>query len=179
MQGCTTKQNTYELPSRYSQTLLGIERNVIGTNTDAYSFCDMNRSGFLYGCAITTAKTLDDTQPIDFKKLLSGEPYAVVNFNFDSYTLTQEAVDKLSLIDISELENKTIVLKGYTDSIGENLYNERLAKNRALAVSEYFNKFLGLPNNVQTLGFGLCCYVVPNTTEANREINRRVEIYLD
>lgn len=185
MQGCTTSPNSsynhYELPSRHSQTLLGIERNVRGTNSLSYSFCDKSRPGYLYGCSDTTVKNISKTtdKKLDVKKVLSNEPFTTVNFNFDSYFLTQDALDKLKTVDIGKLENKTIVLRGYTDSIGESLYNEKLAQDRAKSVEEYFKDYLGLPNDIKTLGFGLCCYVVPNTTEANRERNRRVEIYLD
>lgn len=182
-QGCTTSADNYELPSRNAQTLLSIERNVKGTNSLSYSFCDKSRFGYLYGCSYTTQKNISKSDIADSKfdvsDVLSDEPFKIVNFNFDSYFLTQRALDDLKKMDVSQFENKTIILRGYTDSIGESLYNEKLAQDRARSVEEYLKDYLGLPNVIQTLGFGLCCYVVPNTTEVNREKNRRVEIYLN
>lgn len=177
--GCTSNQASNTTPKPTAPIVLGIEQKVKGTNDDSYSFCDENRKGFLFGCAEVTAKTEYVEKALDLNKVFANDPIATINFDFDSDILTTANLQKLDDLDMDLLDGKTIILRGYTDSIGKQDYNERLAQRRALAVKNYLTDILNLPNDIQALGYGLCCYVVPNTTESNRELNRRVDIYID
>ena len=70
-----------------------------------------------------------------------------------------------------------IEIDGYTDDRGSKNYNLVLSKRRADAVKEVLvKKFHIKADRIVTKGYGEEYPLVPNTTETNRAINRRVEI---
>jgi len=73
----------------------------------------------------------------------------------------------------------SMVIEGHTDSIGKLAYNMDLSQNRANAVKEYFIARTSLTNEmVMTRGFAFLRPVAGNKTPADRQRNRRVEIFL-
>jgi outer membrane protein OmpA-like peptidoglycan-associated protein len=78
-------------------------------------------------------------------------------------------------LEKTELE---IVIKGYTDSIGSNEYNQNLSTFRANVVKSYLSG-TGVPSaRMRVIGMGHAAPVMPNTTTEGRAANRRVEIEL-
>ncbi len=72
-----------------------------------------------------------------------------------------------------------IELDGHSDNSGNRLTNRDLSRRRALAVMDYF-KAQGIPEQQITLRFhGERYPLVPNTNEANRARNRRVNVHLE
>lgn len=107
---------------------------------------------------------------------LLGKPLGKVHFSFDSYEVYPYSQDVIAFI-APAIKGKSIILLGFTDNIGTELYNDSLARKRAEAVKSEFIK-RGIPStNIHTEGNGICCYLVPNGTDEQRKINRRVEIY--
>lgn len=104
-----------------------------------------------------------------------------IKFDFDSYSIRPESftlIDELgkALID-EKLEGKDIVIKGHTDSTGAEAYNLKLSLNRAIAVKIYLIKNFSIPSfRLKLIGYGESIALVSNSSEANRQINRRVEI---
>lgn len=98
-------------------------------------------------------------------------------FDFNKSVLTPRAQQDLKAL-IPVLRGKALLLAGFTDSIGKEGYNDKLA----LARSETVRQFLisnGLTANPITIqGEGVCCYVAPNDSDESRRLNRRVEIRL-
>ena len=106
-------------------------------------------------------------------------------FGFDRDTLTPRArAELLATLGDAPLHAdpaQPVEVNGHTDSVGAPEYNQRLSERRALAVKrileeEYPN--LSAPGRVVAVGFGETQPVAPNTTEAGRRENRRVEIVL-
>ncbi|WP_274654133.1 OmpA/MotB family protein [Paenibacillus humicola] len=89
-------------------------------------------------------------------------------------------LDKLSSL-FKQLDN-TISIEGHTDNLpvqpgGEFQDNWGLSAGRALSVLRYFIDKDGLePKKFKIAGYADTRPVAPNTTEANRQKNRRVEI---
>lgn len=104
-----------------------------------------------------------------------------IKFDFDSYSIRPESFALLgelgkALTD-EKLKGKSIVIKGHTDSIGADTYNLKLSYHRALAVKMYLTEnFFIPPLRFKIVGYGESLPLVPNSNEANRQINRRVEI---
>lgn len=100
-----------------------------------------------------------------------------VLFDFNQHVLTRAA--QQSLVDMMPmLKGRTLELAGFTDSIGGEKYNDRLALARANAVRTFLVT-QGLDASVLTMtGEGICCYVAPNNSDESRHRNRRVEIRL-
>ena len=69
-----------------------------------------------------------------------------------------------------------IAVYGHADNLGAEAYNEKLSLNRAKAIKNYLVK-KGLDKGlIEIKGFGFSKPAVPNTTDENRSLNRRVEI---
>ncbi len=70
-----------------------------------------------------------------------------------------------------------IEIAGYTDNIGSQKYNLKLSFKRAEAVKKILvKKFKINPKRIIVKGYGKKYPLVPNTTDTNRALNRRVEI---
>lgn len=103
-----------------------------------------------------------------------------VSFDFDSAAIKhgfKSTLDKLA--DVIQKYDKTIIhVVGHTDSVGSDAYNQRLSERRARAVGDYLASRGVNASRVQTEGRGEREPRATNATEAGRQLNRRVEIYL-
>ena len=98
---------------------------------------------------------------------------AKVLFDFDSYEL--DAIAKLILEKIAiKMENASdtlLILKGYTDKVGSDEYNQILSENRADAVEDYLVQ-TGIPSEriVSVKGFGKTILLPEMTDHENRRV---------
>ena len=70
-----------------------------------------------------------------------------------------------------------VTVSGYTDDRGSGPYNQKLSLRRATAVADYLGKELaGTRMRFTPRGYGSAHPVVPNDTDADRALNRRVQI---
>jgi outer membrane protein OmpA-like peptidoglycan-associated protein len=135
-------------------------------------------------------------QPFDFKPMedeakqymqMEGETMKVrfaekLSFETGEFTLKPEA-DSI-LANVIRILNYNPGLKcrieGHTDNVGSAKDNQVLAQNRAEAVANAL-KARGLPESVKisVQGFGLSKPIAPNTTDAGRAQNRRVDVVME
>lgn len=88
------------------------------------------------------------------------------------------AAQRLLMEILTDLRTKRIELRGFTDALGGEGYNDQLALRRARQVQQYLIEH-GIPGPAITInGDGKCCYVSPNESDESRRRNRRVEIHL-
>jgi outer membrane protein OmpA-like peptidoglycan-associated protein len=79
---------------------------------------------------------------------------------------------------LKQYPTRHILIEGHTDNIGSASYNEGLSQRRASAVQTALTG-MGVPaNRVTTAGYGKEFPVAANTTDTNRALNRRVEVYI-
>jgi outer membrane protein OmpA-like peptidoglycan-associated protein len=102
-----------------------------------------------------------------------------VYFEFDSYMLDSDAKMTIKRV-IDYLEDNppitlSLELHGYTDSIGSEEYNQRLAYNRAKSVRDYMVKFDIDTAQVVLRSYGEADPISTNNTQEGRADNRRVE----
>ncbi|WP_207211014.1 OmpA family protein [Aliivibrio salmonicida] len=91
-------------------------------------------------------------------------------------------IDMMSKIELSTIQ--VIEIKGYTDSSGPSVYNDRLSLDRAVATMSFLESYLSengytfedIP--IVTTGFGETMNIQSNETYAGRKMNRRVEIVI-
>ena len=87
-----------------------------------------------------------------------------------------------SLIKLADFLNKhperRVLIEGYTDNIGSASYNEDLSRRRAEAVASALAALGVAPGRVSAVGFGKDNPIAANTTDTNRALNRRVEVYI-
>jgi outer membrane protein OmpA-like peptidoglycan-associated protein len=104
-----------------------------------------------------------------------------VLFKFDRSELNPVFAYRLdTLVDKIRGRNfKRIEVLGHTDSLGTNVYNQKLSQSRANTVKSYLAKKLDYPSdNILTKAFAATLPVSTNRTAAGRQKNRRVEIVL-
>ncbi|GEA09683.1 OmpA family protein [Alteromonas sp. KUL49] len=77
---------------------------------------------------------------------------------------------------VNQYEKTILMIKGHTDDVGSEEYNQGLSERRAGEVSNILTQFSVNPTRITLVGMGEYEPKVPNTTDANRQINRRVEL---
>ena len=99
-------------------------------------------------------------------------------FDFDKYDLRYEARSSLDQVaDIfMRYPDTSVTVAGHTDSIGDEEYNLRLSEYRAQSVVNYLISRGVQPTRLSAVGYGKRYPLLPNTTDANRRLNRRVEL---
>lgn len=113
-----------------------------------------------------------------------AQPQAIgmVNFDFDRSAIKPEAAAKLDeMVTQLRLDDGkgTVVLRGYTDAIGTETYNQGLGLRRAEAVKTYLVG-KGIPEDrIRIQSFGEQDPIRKNSTEEGRAMNRRVEIEIE
>jgi len=104
-----------------------------------------------------------------------------IEFDTNSYAIRPDSFRLLSelgkALTSDKIKGKTLILKGHTDSGGENAYNLTLSLNRALSIQSYLvGNFQIEPDRIKVVGYGEALALVPNTSAANKQLNRRVEV---
>lgn len=102
------------------------------------------------------------------------------SFDFDSAFVKAAFRPTLNKIatQTSTYDKTVLHIVGYTDSIGTDEYNYELSRDRAVSVANYLRRGGVIQDRLRTEGRGESEPRLPNTTEANRAVNRRVEIYI-
>ena len=105
-----------------------------------------------------------------------------VYFDFDRYELTKKAWTQLDSFyrknkkSISHLE---FGIKGYCDNRGSENYNYTLSDKRVASVKKFLlKKGVSIEFIISALGYGETEPVNENKTEAERQMNRRVDIMI-
>lgn len=102
----------------------------------------------------------------------------IIYFEFNKSELSTASRNKLDkLFGKIKNGNWIVIVKGYTDDIGSNEYNQKLSFNRARSIENYLTSHAELNNlNINVVAYGKLWPVAPNSTEEGRKLNRRVEI---
>ena len=104
---------------------------------------------------------------------------SAVLFDTGKYDLKPEGIKavKALAIQIKKIPKGTISVDGHTDNVGSIQNNLTLSKKRAASVAEILKQELGEINfKWKENGYGEGKPLVPNTTDENKQKNRRVEI---
>jgi phosphate transport system substrate-binding protein len=147
----------------------------------------VDRDGFVGTTASDTAvrgnsNSVPSNAPRAYRQLAAGYDQAQFNFYFNTGS---PDLDNKALVDVQRLvrvlalqpnRGKSIVLAGFADSTGDVQSNLALSQNRALAARKEL-ELEGIRVKY-TVGFGQELPIRDNATEAGREKNRRVEIFL-
>lgn len=102
-----------------------------------------------------------------------------IYFDTDKAVLKPESRPTLEQIAklLASQPQLNVFIIGHTDSQGAYEYNLDLSKRRAEAVAaELAKSFRIAPTRLRTAGVGMLAPVGPNTTDAGRALNRRVEL---
>ncbi|RAU83056.1 OmpA family protein [Pontibacter arcticus] len=129
----------------------------------------------------TSAKALTPVAlDVYLKPVKSGAAVVLSNLFFDTnkYKLDPKSKTELDKLISFIKQNQSIKLEisGHTDDVGSDQANLELSSKRAQAVVDYLVS-QGVPKNlIVSKGYGESKPVKPNTSEENRQLNRRIEM---
>ncbi len=164
---------------------------VIGNNTGNGS----TARGAIIGAVIggTAGAVIGHQMDQQAKELQQNIPGAVVQrvgegiqvtfesgllYGFDSDIVRGDARSNLTALaqSLEKYPGSELLIVGHTDNQGDDAYNARLSARRAESASAYLAAQGVAPTRLHTRGLGENEPVAPNTDEAGRQKNRRVEI---
>jgi len=129
----------------------------------------------------------DSVDTNSFREIDLGEDLArqirenlqVIYFEYDSYELNEESLQKLRIASdfLKSQPQIRVRLDGHTDEKGTTEYNMALGENRAKAVYSVLTRFGIDSKRIETVSFGREKPVNPNCggVESCHSLNRRVE----
>ncbi len=99
-------------------------------------------------------------------------------FDTNSSSLSPGGIDRLRTFaqTVSKYPKQRLIVKGHTDSQGDDRYNQKLSEERADSVRNYLVAEGVSSARVTAVGFGSKLPVATNATAEGRQQNRRVEI---
>jgi len=101
-----------------------------------------------------------------------------VNFDFDQATLRPDSEPVLNQVLALFQHDPSYAAEvgGHTDNVGDKAHNRTLSSARAAAVKAWLTSHGVAASRLSTAGYGDDKPLAPNTTDANRARNRRVEL---
>jgi len=101
-----------------------------------------------------------------------------IQFRRDESELSADTMRRLyPLATLLKNESqRSIIIEGYTDSSGDETYNQKLSEQRALTVRDFLVSTGIDPQRIMVRGYGEEHPVASNDNEGGRRENRRVEI---
>ena len=87
-------------------------------------------------------------------------------------------IDRLVRV-FTQYPDTRIYIEGHTDSTGSEEYNLHLSQGRAEAVKQLLVSKLVYPDRITAIGFGESRPKAGNDTPYGRQLNRKVEIYVE
>jgi outer membrane protein OmpA-like peptidoglycan-associated protein len=106
-----------------------------------------------------------------------------VLFDTNSSTIKQTAYSSGEIDRVAQILNRypdtTIKVVGYTDSTGSETHNQQLSELRANAVKNALVIKGVNAARVTTMGMGESNPIADNSTEAGRQLNRRVNVVIE
>jgi OmpA-OmpF porin, OOP family len=101
-----------------------------------------------------------------------------VHFDFNRWNIKPGDYRELNdfVATLNRYRDLDITIEGHTDNFGSATYNQILSRKRAKAVLDYLVKHGIGRSRLSAIGYGASRPLVPNTSRANRAINRRVQL---
>lgn len=140
-------------------------------------------SGMMMACSSTPKDQLDlstDFAPMEMTETSRGPMVSLndVLFDFDKSTLRPEAqpVIQQAAAFLQANPERTALVEGHTDAIGDARFNQVLSVERARAVKDALIAKGLDASRIKTTGLGETQPVDNNDTRNGRQANRRVEV---
>jgi OOP family OmpA-OmpF porin len=154
---------------------------------------DISRLMLAEGSPLAGPEDTGSSRGLTFDILNSGKPGAKgvpnsvklkIEFDFDSARIREGSYGLLNELGKAlkdrALAGRRVAIAGHTDATGKKDYNQRLSERRAASVKDYLVQRCGIdPATLRTEGYGESRPLVKNSSPANRQRNRRVEVRLD
>jgi general secretion pathway protein A len=181
-------------PSKESRLLSEHNETLMAEVANAEEAAPSNRAGETASqekaqtieSAAETTKTEENTEaekqigalPSDQLAGVADAESSIIYFEHSSNEIPQEAYNTLNNIVkfTAQRPDLKITVTGFTDSIGNPVFNKHLSKYRADMVKNYLIGHGISPENIEAVGKGAQDPLGSNKTVEGRQMNRRVEI---
>lgn len=103
-------------------------------------------------------------------------------FDIDRVVIRPEYADEVAQVGnfMKKYPTTTAVIEGHTDNVGAADYNMDLSKRRAEAVVTHLVETYGIDRSrLAARGYGMSRPIADNSTDAGRQLNRRMEAVID
>jgi outer membrane protein OmpA-like peptidoglycan-associated protein len=103
-----------------------------------------------------------------------------VLFNTNKAQLKSGGMRNITKLDdfLKQYPERKVLVEGYTDSTGSEIYNQKLSEKRANAVRTALLDLGISSDRIATRGYGEAFPVADNGTATGRQLNRRIEIII-
>jgi len=153
--GLSEQRETARLDSRTREADIAHDKNdALQQQIDA-----MNAKPTDRGLVVTLGDVLFDTGKSTLKSSAASNLNSVVAF-------------------LVQYEERTVIIEGNTDNVGNDEYNQGLSERRANSVAAYLVRHGISPNRIDAAGLGENSPVADNNTSEGRQENRRVEVII-
>jgi len=127
--------------------------------------------------AAALKKSLPEAEVVrDGEKVYVALPSGIL-FDTGKDNLKPEAKDSLAKAAVTLANSETtIVIQGHTDATGSDAFNQALSLRRSSQVRHFLISAGVSGSKMTAAGYGSSRPAVPNDTEANRALNRRVQL---
>lgn len=127
--------------------------------------------------AAALKKSMPEAEVVrDGDKVYVALPSGIL-FDLGKDTLKPAAKESLSKAAVTLKNSQTnIIVQGHTDSSGSDAVNQPLSERRADRVRDFLVSQGVASSRLTAVGYGSSRPAVPNDTEANRALNRRVQL---
>jgi outer membrane protein OmpA-like peptidoglycan-associated protein/tetratricopeptide (TPR) repeat protein len=171
----------FELHNSAHFNISAVKPGYLQKKTD-FNLSSVSGKDSLFNGSICMETLIDPAQELNQLLKSLTRSSRVGNFAYKKAVLSDSAHDNLDSLAsmMHKYPQLVIQVEGYTDGIGGEAYNIRLAQKRVDACIQYLLKKGVSPNRLVGKAMGKCCPVVPETLNGKdnpsaREINRRVE----
>lgn len=119
-------------------------------------------------------------QDLETKETDRGMVLTLENLLFETGEATLQSGSRRTIQKVADFLNeypdRSILIEGFTDSTGEESFNQQLSERRAQSVKDELTRNGVDSSRVRTEGYGEAYPVASNDTAAGRQQNRRVEV---
>lgn len=163
-----------KLTGEYTAVLSEGKQYAFYVNATGYM---MNSLNFDY----TSSKALSPVAlDVYLKPIKAGAAVVLNNLFFDTgkYDLNKNSRTELNKLIrfMNQNSELRIEISGHTDDVGSDKDNQLLSERRAKAVADYLTSNGVSGQRLRSKGYGKTKPVKPNTSDENRQLNRRIEM---
>ncbi|NOY54230.1 MAG: OmpA family protein [Deltaproteobacteria bacterium] len=104
-----------------------------------------------------------------------------ITFDFDQATIRPSSEPTLQEAGklMERFPSIKVRVEGYTDSIGSEVYNQKLSEKRADSVKAYLEQHYKIdPGRIESVGFGESKPIADNKSDEGRKRNRRIKFVI-
>lgn len=180
------QQAISDMEKGYQQQLADADAKLAKYEGDLAGMAEMRRKLQLKRDAEAKIKRLTKLfNPNDVEILLTPDADVILrmkalNFRSGSAVIppnTYHMLDNASQAMVM-FNDRAARVEGHTDSVGANMYNQKLSERRAEAVKVYLSEKMQGTRIIKAVGFGEEKPIANNETAKGREKNRRIDIVL-